>query len=82
MRLSTRSADILRAPKRKGFGFPRKFLPSSVDPLRSPQFAGGSVSDQTVELSAEPIHIAASKGTLDIVKDLLATWKRKERQYW
>lgn len=38
----------------------------------SPQFAGGSVSDQTVELSAEPIHIAASKGTLDIVKDLLA----------
>ena len=54
-----------------------KFLSSSVDPLRSPQFAGGSISDQHVELSAEAIHIAASKGNLDIVKDLLATWKGK-----
>ena len=48
-----------------------------MDPLRSPQFAGGSISDQHVELSAEAIHIAASKGNLDILKDLVATWKGK-----
>lgn len=47
--------------------------------LRTPQFSGGSPISSHVQLAGEAIHVAASGGHLEILKDLLATWWHQKK---
>ena len=50
--------------------------------LRSPQFSGGvGPISSHVQLAGEAIHVAASGGHLEILKDLLATWWHDQMGY-